>query len=100
MIEPRNKHKQTRKFKVKYQQKRAFREFEEKMDKEIKADEARDAKQRKIQQQQKKEWINSKQIISALVVISGSYYSMQLVKMGKDSDASVNNVQWKFTESW
>merc|ERR1711935_806438 len=55
MIEPRNKHKQTRKFKVKYQQKRAFREFEEKMDKEIKADEARDAKQRKIQQQQKKE---------------------------------------------
>ena len=48
MIEPRNKHKMKRKFRVKYQQKRAFREFEEKFDKEIKADEARAAKERKL----------------------------------------------------
>ena len=84
MIEPRNKHKQTRKFKVKYQQKRAFREFEEKMDKEIKADEARDAKQRKIQQQQKKEWINSKQNISALDVYLKQLLQHTVVKVGVD----------------
>ena len=69
MIEPRNKHKQTRKFKVKYQQKRAFREFEEKMDKEIKADEAREAKQRKMQQQQKTEWIKQFKTVSVCVFL-------------------------------
>ena len=60
MIEPRNKHKMKRKFRVKYQQKRAFREFEEKFDKEIKADEARAAKERKLKWDNKIESFNKK----------------------------------------